>query len=152
MKNFRKLVVAVTVLGAIGTAGVAYATTTATTPAEITSKLTGKTIDEVNKERASDKTYGTMAKEAGKLDEFKVEMLQQKKAVLDERVKEGTITQEQADEIYNSIKNNQASCDGNGSSKIGKKFGIGFGKGNRNGQGNGNCKGQGNFKCSAISK
>lgn len=45
-------------------------------------------------------------------------------------MKDGKLAQEQADEIYNSIKNNQAACNGNGSAGIGKKYGAGFGQGN----------------------
>jgi hypothetical protein len=84
-----------------------------------------------------------MAKDAGKLEEFKAQMLEQKKAILDQRVKDGKLTQEQADEIYNAIKNNQANCDGTGSAAIGRKYGAGFGLGSGMGNGQGAGRGAG---------
>jgi len=65
----KKLVAAATIVGILGVVGVAGASyaTGATTPAG--------------------KTYGTIAKDAGKLDEFKAENLEQKKAILGQRVK-----------------------------------------------------------------
>jgi hypothetical protein len=134
MKNMKKMIAVIAAVSVLGTAGVAYAATVKT-PAEITSALTGKTVDEVIKDRAAGETYGTIANDAGKLDEFKAQMLEQKKAVLDQRIKDGTLTQAQADEIYNAIKNNQATCDGTGNAQIGKKYGAGFGAGAGNGQG-----------------
>lgn len=139
MKNFKKLIAAVAVIGVLGTAGVAFAAT-AKTPAEIVAGLAGKTVESVTKERVAGKTYGTIAKDAGKLDEFKTQMLEQKKSVLDQRVKDGTLTQQQADETYNAIKNNQATCNGTGSTGMGRKAGAGFGAGNC-GMGNGQGRG-----------
>ena len=143
MKNLKKVVTVVTVVGMLGVAGVAYAAT-AQTPAEIAAGLTGKTVENVYKERAAGKTFGAVANEAGKLEQFKTQMLEHKKAVLDQRVKDGKLTQTQADETYNAIKNNQTNCDGTGSSSaIGKKYGAGFGQGSGMGNGQGNGKGAG---------
>ncbi len=142
MKNFKKLVAVIAAVGILGTAGAAYAAEVKT-PAEITVGLTGKTVDDVSKERAAGKTYGTIANEAGKLDEFKAQMLEQKKALLDQRVKDGTLTQQKADEIYNAIKNNQANCDGTGNAQIGKKYGAGFGNGIGSGMRQGMGRGMG---------
>lgn len=142
MRNMKKFVAILAAVGILGTAGVAYAATVKT-PADIAAGLTGKTVEDVVKERATGKTYGTIANEAGKLDEFKAQMLEQKKAVLDQRVKDGTLTQQQADEIYNAIKNNQATCDGTGNVRIGSKNGAGFGCGAGAGQGMGGRMGRG---------
>jgi len=139
MKNIKKFATVITLVGLMGATSAVYAATSKT-PAEITSGLTGKTVEEVYKEKTAGKTFGTIAKDAGKLDEFKTQMLEQKKAILDQRVKDGKLTQAQADEIYNAIKANQATCDGTGSAQIGKKYGAGFGQG----QGIGMGKGQGN--------
>lgn len=144
MKNFKKLLAVVTVVGVVGAAGAVFAA--AKTPAEITSELTGKTVADVYNERSEGKTFGTIADEAGKLNEFKAQMLEQKKAVLDQRVKDGILTQEKADEIYNAIKNNQAACDGTGNAQIGKKYGAGFGQG----QGKGMGRGQGAGMCNGC--
>lgn len=144
MKNFKKLLAVVAVVGVLGTTGIVYAATEAKTPAEVVSGLTGKTVEDVTKERAEGKTYGTIANEADKLDEFKTQMLEQKKAILDQRVKDGTLTQAQADEIYNQIKENQATCDGTGSARIGRGAGAGFGQGSCGGLGMGSgTQGQG---------
>ena len=141
MKNIKKIVMSLAVVSVLSTS-VVFGVVATKTPADITSGLTGKTVEEVTKERASGKTYGTIAKEAGKLEEFKIETLKQKKAILDQRVKDGSLTQAKADEIYNSIVNNQATCDGTGSAGIGKMNGAGFGQGR--GQGMGKGLGQGN--------
>jgi hypothetical protein len=148
MKNMKKLVAVIAALGVLGTAGIAYAAT-ATTPAQIAATLTGKTVAEVTADRATGDTYGTIANEAGKLDEFKAQMLEQRKAVLDQRVKDGTLTQKQADEFYTAMKNNQATCDGTGTAQLGRKSGMGFGNtagngtGTRQGMGRGMGRGMG---------
>lgn len=141
MKNLKRLFVLTIAVGVIGLAGVAYAADIKT-PADIASALTGKSVEDVTKEHTEGKTYGKIAADADKLEEFKVQMLEQKKAILDQRVKDGTLTQQQADEIYNKIKDNQATCDGTGNAQIGKKSGAGFGQGK--GMGNGIGRGMGN--------
>lgn len=136
MKNLKKLVIVVAALGVLGTAGTVYAATLKT-PAEITSEVTGQTIEAVTSERATGKTYGTIANEAGKLNEFKDQMLEQRKATLDQQVADGRLTQAQADEIYNAIKNNQLTCDATGAGQAGKGYGMrgGYGQGRGMGQG-----------------
>lgn len=141
MKNLKKLVVLVTALGVLGTAGTVYAATFKT-PAEITSQVTGKSVEAVNEERASGKSYGTIANEAGKLDEFQNQMLEQRKAILDQQVKDGRLTQAQADAIYNNIKNNQATCNATGMG-YGRGYGMGAGYGRGAGQGYGRSLGNG---------
>lgn len=114
------------------------------TPAEALAGLTGKTVEQVIQERQeTGKSYGVIADEAGKLEEFKDENLLIKKAVLDARVAAGTLTQAQADEILKAIETNQATCDGTGSARIGQKNGIGFGNGSGSGMRNGNGQGLG---------
>ncbi|MCB2288945.1 hypothetical protein LGK97_04090 [Clostridium sp. CS001] len=128
MKNIKKIVLSLAVVSVLSSS-VVFAVVSAKTPAEITSGITGKTVGEVTKQKATGKTYGTIANEAGKLEEFKADILLQKKAILDQRVKDGSLTQGSADEIYNSIKTNQTTCDGTGSAGIGKMNGVGFGQG-----------------------
>ena len=77
------------------------------------------------------------------LNEFKVEILVQKKAILDQRVADGDLTKEQADTIYNSLVTNHATCDGTGRETIGKSMGAGFGQGQGIGQGVGQGNGVG---------
>lgn len=137
MKKIKTYIAAATIIGLLGVTGTAYAAVTGKTPAEITAGLTGQTVEQVIAERASGKTYGTIAAEAGKLEEFKAQTLEQKKAILDQRVADGILTQAQADTIYNSLKTNQAFCDGTGSAAIGKSSGAGFGMGQGQGMGQG---------------
>ncbi|MFZ3372909.1 MAG: hypothetical protein WA131_07810, partial [Desulfitobacteriaceae bacterium] len=146
MKSFKKLIAAATIVGILGVVGVAGASyaTGATTPAGIVAGLTGQSVEQVAAERAAGKTYGTIAQEAGKLDEFKAENLKQRKAILDQRVTEGNLTQAQADAIYQSMEAIQATCDGTGSAGIGQKKGMGFGQGMGQGQGMGRGAGQHN--------
>lgn len=128
MKRFMKVTVVIAAIFVMGSIGTAFAAAYKT-PAEIVSELTGKTADQVNSERASGKTYGTIANDAGKLDEFQKEMLEQKKAYLDQRVKDGTLSQERADAIYSAIEEAQSSCDGTGRAALGSGCGTGLGAG-----------------------
>lgn len=143
MKIKKSISIAIAV-GIIGTMGIAYAST-AKTPAEVASELTGKPASELYTQRSEGKTYGTIAKDAGKLDEFKAQMLDQRKIALDQMVKDGKLTQERADEIYNSVKTNQATCDATGSARKGQGCGMGnsgAGRGKMGGCGNnqGSCR------------
>lgn len=128
MKGFKKIAAVISIVGVLGISGAAFAATVMT-PAQIVSGLTGKSVTEVNQERSAGKTYGTIANDAGKLDEFKTQMLEQKKAILDQRVEAGNLTKNQADQIYNSIKDHQTTCNGTGSARMGRRAGAGFGQG-----------------------
>ena len=121
-----KRILATIVAAGILTLGVAAYAAEASTPADIAARLTGK-------------TYGTIANDAGKLAEFKVASLESKKAILDQQVLDGKITQAQADATYEAIKSAQATCDGTGTAHIGRTMGIGFGSGSglHNGMGYG---------------
>lgn len=150
MKKFKKISafgLMIVVIGAMGmTALAAYST-----PAEITAGLTGKTVDSVIDERANGKPYGAIANEAGKLEEFKEKILETKKALLAERVAEGTMTQERADEIIAALEERQANCDGTGGGRIGQRMRAGFGRGGSNGQGRGqNGFGLGQGVCGGL--
>lgn len=119
----------------------AFAASKYSSPAEAVAGLTGKTVESVIQERQdTGKTYGAIAQDAGKLEEFKKEKLQIVKDNLAKRVADGTMTQARADEIIKAIEENQANCDGTGSEKIGQMMGAGFG-------GNGQGKGRGGAGC-----
>jgi hypothetical protein len=150
MKRFMKITVIIAAILVLGSVGTAFAAALKT-PAEIVSELTGKTADQVTAERASGKTYGTIVKDAGKLEEFQTQMLEQKKAYLDQRVKDGTLTQERADAIYDTIVEAQSSCDGTGRASSGAGCGTGtcnagasLGRGAGCGMGNGTGRDMGN--------
>lgn len=144
MKRFKKWVMAFTVMAMLGATGAAYAATTRT-PADIASDLTGKSVETLYQERSEGKTYGQIANDAGQLEAFRNQMMEQKKVILDEQVAEGRLTQDQADVMYNTMKDNQANCDGTGNARIGKNAGAGFGQGN--GMGNGRGVGGGSGEC-----
>lgn len=129
MKNMKKIIAGVVVAGLLGTAGVAYAAE-AKTPAEIVSNLTGETVDRVVSQKSAGTTYGAQVQEAGKFEEFKAAMLEQRKAMLDELVKEGKLTQAEADERLKAMEENMANCDGTGSDRGTSRCGTGLGQGN----------------------
>lgn len=117
----------------------AFAASSYENPAEAVAALTGRTVEGVVAEKTADNvTYGSIAKDAGKLEAFKGEQLQIKKDRLEERVSEGSMSQERAEEIIAEIEENQSNCDGGRTAKIGEKMGAGFGMMNGNGQGQGN--------------
>lgn len=117
------------------------------TPASIVARLTGRTIEDVINERMeTGKTYGTIAKENGKLDEFKKECLKIKEKVLKNNVEKGLLSQAEADSILAAIKANQAICDGDGTGYCGNQgYGKGYGKGRGWNSGNNAGKGRGGY-------
>lgn len=136
----------ITKLTAMGLLGVsllgatAFAADAVKRPAEIYSGLQGITVEEAYEERGTDKTFGQLAEEAGKLDEFEAQMLENKKTIVEQRVVEGTLNREQADELLKTIANHE--CAGPGEQRLGREYGIGFGRGtNEEGMGHGNGEG-----------
>ncbi len=129
MTNFKRVFAVGTMVLAIGATSVtAFAASAYKTPAEAAAGITGRTVESVIAERVeTGKTYGTIASEAGKLDEFKAEVLEMKNDNLNAQVAAGTITQEKADAIIKAIEDNQAVCDGTGTAKIGQCMGARFG-------------------------
>ncbi len=128
-KRIALLTAALLVVGA--TSATAMAASLQGTPAEIVAGLTGKTVESVAAEKAeSGQTYGALADDYGVLDQFRSQMLEQKRAYLAERVAAGTMTQEQADAILAAMEAHQASCDGSGSGGVGAQMGAAFGGGN----------------------
>ena len=112
----------------LATSVTAFATTGYTNPAGVLAEITNSTIESViSKKAETGKTYGSIAAEAGKLDEFKAASLEAKKEKLYAQVADGTITQEKADEIITAIEENQANCDGTQYQSIGKNAGVKFG-------------------------
>ena len=145
MKNVKKAITLVAVVALLGaTSAVTFAAAPTLSMADILANLTGKTAAEVQAEKVeTGKTYGTLAKDAGKLEEFKAEAVVQKKAILTEKVAAGTITQEKADEISAAIDERMATCDGTAAGNDGTRLGAGFGMGQGNGMGQGQGMGKG---------
>jgi len=149
IKKFLSIGAVVLAIGA--TSITAFAASIYSTPAEAVAGITGKTVAQVVEQRQeTGKNYGTIASEAGKLEEFKKENIQIKKDILDKQVAAGTITQARADEILKAINENQATCDGTGSARMGQKCGAGFG--NSHGTGSGMRIGNGQGSCVMVPK
>lgn len=143
MKNFRKVSIIAAVVLVVGATGVTgFAASAYQSPAEAVAGITGQTVESVIAERQeTNKTYGKIAADAGKLDEFKVEAMEMKKDRLNAQVADGKITQEKADTIIKTIEDNQANCDGSGSKGEGQEQGARFGM-NGEGQGQGLANGK----------
>jgi len=133
MKNAKtgKRVLATIVAAGILTLGVSAFAAEAMTPAKVAASVTEKSLEFVQAERAKGKTYGTVAKEFNKLEEFKSLSLAQKKIILQQQVTAGTITQDQANATIKTLEDAQAACNGTatGTARIGRTDGIGFGSG-----------------------
>lgn len=99
-----------------------------TTPAETCAALTRRSAGSVITERhQTKKTYGAIAKEAGKLDEFKADNYEIKKIRISQKVANKQLTEAKASEIQKAIDERQNICDGTG---IGDGTGLGIGNGN----------------------
>lgn len=105
----------------VAASATAFASPSYKTPAEVVAGITGRPVESVIEEKKEqNKSYGTIASEAGKLDEFKEEMLEVKKE-------------------------NQAVCDGTGNAGICQSTGTNQGSCSVN---QGNCTNQGNCDAS----
>jgi len=137
MKTKGLALVALVIFALAVTAITAYAASINKTPAEVAAGLTERGLQAVIDERVQEeKGYGVIAREAGKLDEFKAEVLEIKRRKLAERVAKGAMTREEADEILRAIEEKQAHCDGTGTGcRVGCRWhGAGFGSGKRAGR------------------
>jgi hypothetical protein len=118
-------------------------------PATIYSDLAGVTEEEAYELRKeSDKNFGQLAEEAGKLEEFRAEMIKEKTEWILKGVEDGKITQEKADEIIANMKERINNCDPSNPEKprIGRENGLFRGKGEGFGcgmRGTGQGRGQG---------
>lgn len=103
--------------------------------ADILSKITGKSVADISTQRTEEnKTYGEIASENGVLDEFKEAKLESTKEVVAGRVENGSLTQEQADQIISNMEENMTDCNGDGT---GGNAGLGLGTGAHDGSGQG---------------
>jgi hypothetical protein len=106
---------------------------------DVVAKLTGKSTADVVAERQAGKTFTQIAAEKG-VSSAKVvdEALKVRQNVLTAKVKDGTITQAQADaaaanmktRLSTNVDNVNTACDGNGGGRGGRGMGGGMGRGN----------------------
>lgn len=142
MKNVRNIVAAGALTLAMGvTSMTVFAAAKYDSPQDALAGITGKSVEEIAEMKVENKTYGAIAAEAGKLDEFKAELFEQKKENLQERVTEGKIAQEDADALLERVQEHQALCDGEGNPGEGLMEGAGLQLGNGPKDGNGNGEG-----------
>lgn len=144
MTSFKKLAVLGAVVLAVGSTSVVAFAASASNPAEIAAAVTGRTLEQVTEEKfQSEITYGAVAKNYDSLEDFQKAMLENKKAIIEERVANGTMTQEDAEKIIKALEENQLTCDGSGQTRIGQSYGVGFGGMMGRGQGAGLGQGRG---------
>lgn len=147
MTKFKKaILIGAIVLGVGATSSTVFAASIYNNPAEALAGITGKTVDSVLTERyETGKSFGAIADEAGKLDEYQKELLEMKKDVLTQRVESGDLTQEEADRIITAVEENQVYCNGDGYGRgRGGMMGYGYGGMMGRGQGGG-CGAWGGF-------
>lgn len=116
----------------IGIASVSYAVGAFKTPAEIVSGLTGKSVADVTAQRQAGISYGAQAQDVDKLDEFQAARIAEYKAQLDALVKDGKLTQAEADTRLKTMTDRIEICDGAGTGMM-----SGAGQGMMNGGGRG---------------
>lgn len=152
MKN-RKILAAVMLVAIAAATSITAFAATYQTPADAVAGLTNKTVSEVTALHQDGKTYGTIAKENGVLDQFREEILAMKKETIQARVDSDKLTAEKAAEIIAKFEASEQTCDGTESGdRIGQEYGLGFGNGSGEGNGTGlkdgtgaaNGNGQGN--------
>ena len=143
MKKIKKLALTLGVTTLVASAGIGVYAAEISSPAEILSRLTGTSVERLYESKGNMR-FGELAEQEGVADEFRQEMLANKKAMLDKKVSEGTLTQEQADEMYKNMVENQGSCDGTGIHRGERNLGLGMGAGMGRGNGNGEKVGGGN--------
>lgn len=138
MKKTNLFLVGLTSLGVL--AGGIMSTSALNNPqtkADILANLIGKSATEITEQKTSEnKTYGTIAKENGVLEQFKNANLETTKAALKEKVEAGTITQEEADQMIANMEARMTNCDGTGQG-MGKGLHNGTGRGSQYRMGNG---------------
>ncbi|PKM86665.1 MAG: hypothetical protein CVU87_11430 [Firmicutes bacterium HGW-Firmicutes-12] len=118
-------------------------------PAELLSSLTGVSIQDIYEQHQQDKTFGQIADENGVLVEYRLEQVNLKKQIIDERVQAGVITLEQGETIKKALEERVANCDGSlgvNRERMGQQFGggLGFGAGSGTAKGAGNGMANGN--------
>lgn len=142
MKRISKIIAGGTLAVAMGvTSLTAFAAAKYDNPWEALAGITGKTEEEIEKEHWEEgKMLYEIAEEEGKLEEFRAEVKEQKEELIEERVSEGTLSRERADEILENIENGTGPCFGG---PAGQNGGFGFGGGMGRGMMNGGFRGFG---------
>lgn len=138
-RSNKKITLGIMVLALSSLSIATFAATAYNTPAGTLASITGEKEETVLAKRQAGMTYGQIASEKGVLADFQAKNLERKKELLSLQVKEGVLTQAEADEILANMKNRQTDCLTNGT-PTGKNTGCSLGKGKNGGMGMGkNC-------------
>lgn len=137
MINTKKIIITLGIVSGISIGSLsAYAYSISSSKADTVAKLTNRSPQSVTQEHIDEnKSYGLISKEAGKLDEFKKENLNFKEEQIDSKVKDGTLSKKEGDDLISKIKENMENCDGTN----GPKERLGLGKYNSTSNRNGAC-------------
>lgn len=111
MKKYKRMAALLTVLALLTVSVVVFAATVKS-PAEILSGLTGQSQEALAEKRADGETYGAMAANAGVLEQFRAGMLERRMARIEQKVEEGKLSPEDADQLRQAIQERQENCDG----------------------------------------
>lgn len=102
MLKAKKILLVAGIASILGTSATALASNEHMS-ANISHNLRNETVNEVNKDKPCDEHNDKCPKKFKNSEEFRTKILERKKKMLQEKVKEGVITQEKADEILKSI-------------------------------------------------
>ncbi len=127
MNSFKKFAAGTVAVAVLVSAGAVFASEFKR-PVEIASELTGQSVESLREQRLAGETYGEIVEAYEVRDAFRAKMLEQKKAILDERVESGSLTQEEADKIYDALLMDGL-CDEEKQMLFGEELSARFGKG-----------------------
>lgn len=96
----------------------------ADTPTEVLEGLTDLTFEEIYEARKNDVRLGDLAREYGVYSEFSEKFLEEKLAILEEKLSAGELSQED----YNFLTKQLEDCDGTGTMQVLKDVGMQFGR------------------------
>ena len=119
--NIKNTVIASLLAVGVGvTSLTVYAQAKYETPREALSAITGKTTDEIHALRYEEgMSHAELFETDAQYEDFKSEVLEQRKERIDERVLDGRISQERADEIKNQMDENTEMFEGRGFGRSG---------------------------------
>ena len=141
MKKFRRTLIVLAAIAVIGTISItSLAAGGFGNPAQTLADLTNQNVEDVEQAKVdTGDTYCEMATDAGVYDEFQAARIDDRTDVIESRVADGTLTQEEADEIIADIEERMADCDGTCEGLGGLNLGLG----SKNGMGNRGASGYG---------
>lgn len=115
MKLKNTIIAGLLALGVGVTSLTVYAQANYDSPREALSAMSGKTMDEIHELRFEEEmTHRDFFETEEQYNKFTDEVLNQRKDIIDERVEDGRLTQERADEIKDQMDENPEMFEGRG--------------------------------------